>query len=663
MLFSAVVIFTNSAIAADEQQCFKNQWLFSGVPKLVDKGKEELSDIVGKTLSVSDSTKSASLVEPRSWQKVDPLEKLKDKNKYTPTRRTDFCGRLAKKLRGERSLSRREGRRQIVRRYDCECNAPQRPSLLPDDPKFNNLWGLNHPDNHDIDAPEAWDLSTGIDELESGSDSAPVIVAVIDTGIDYNHPDLIDNIWENPNEIPGNGIDDDGNGFVDDMHGINTITKSGNPMDDHGHGTHCAGTIGARGDNGIGVTGVNWRVKLIGVKFLSASGSGSTYNAIVGVDYITNLKLAGHNIVLSSNSWGGGGYSYGLSAAISRAKAAGLLFVAAAGNSGTNNDSKPHYPSSYAHSNVISVAATDQGGKRASFSCYGTKSVDIGAPGVYIASTYPGNRYVYMSGTSMATPHVSGALALLKAFSPALSWEALRDILYEAGKPSTAMAGITTTGKILNIANMLYQENDNPRPTPTPPPPPTATFTPTPVPSPTATATPTATMVPTQVSVSGRVLITASGGTKVALPSAKVQLNVNGKTYVDYSGSNGEFSFEGIWAPADYSIIVIAAGYQFSPVSDYLLGDASHELIGQTALFKLSGRVVTIYNEPIGGATVSAGQYGNYLTDSSGAFSFNIPYGSEYELIASAEDWHFSKNYYTGVILGDTERLFVGELD
>jgi subtilisin family serine protease len=255
-------------------------------------------------------------------------------------------------------------------------------TTIPNDPRFNELWGLHNTGQTggtadvDIDAPEAWDKNTG---------SSGVIVAVIDTGIDYNHSDLAANIWINPNEVV-DGYDNDGNGYIDDIHGINAITGSGDPMDDNGHGTHCSGTIGAVGNNGLGVVGVNWNVQMMGTKFLNASGSGSTSDAITCLDYIIEEKTTyGQNIVGINASWGGGGFSQSLADAIDAAGSAGIVFCAAAGNSGTNNDTSPHYPSSYTCSNIVAVTAVDHDGNQ--YYNYGPTSVDLGAPGRSILST------------------------------------------------------------------------------------------------------------------------------------------------------------------------------------------------------------------------------------------------------------------------------------
>jgi len=272
-----------------------------------------------------------------------------------------------------------------------EPNYRVRIARTPNDPRFPSLWGMHNTgqtggtEDADIDAPEAWDIATGV------PDGSSVIVGVIDTGIDYLHPDLVDNMWVNPGEIGGNGIDDDGNGYEDDVYGYDFYQDDSDPSDAAGHGTHCAGTIAGVGDNGLGVAGVNWQCKLMALRFLNAEGWGSTADAIEAVNY-----GVANGAKILSNSWGGGGYSESLEAAIINARDHGVLFVAAAGNWGVNNDSLPHYPSSYEVSNVISVAATDHRDSLASFSNYGAESVDVGAPGVDILSCFPKYRTVFI---------------------------------------------------------------------------------------------------------------------------------------------------------------------------------------------------------------------------------------------------------------------------
>jgi subtilisin family serine protease len=310
----------------------------------------------------------------------------------------------------------------------------------PSDPYFSSLWGLSA-----VDAPSAWDLSTG---------EASKVVMVIDTGVDYAHEDLLPNLWINPGEIPGNGIDDDGNGYVDDVHGINAITGSGDPLDDHDHGTHVAGTIGAAANNGVGVVGLAWHVQIMACKFLSASGSGYHSDAIECLEYATRMKQQhGVDLVLTSNSWGGGGYSEALRDAIAATGHAGMLFVAAAGNSANDNDVVPAYPASFDLGNIVAVGATDSSDARASFSNFGATTVDLFAPGQGILSSVTGDRYAVFSGTSMATPHVSGAAALVWSYAPEADPAGVKRLLMSAVDRFHGLTSVS--GGRLNIGRAL----------------------------------------------------------------------------------------------------------------------------------------------------------------------------------------------------------------
>ncbi|TSD01109.1 MAG: subtilase family serine protease [Parcubacteria group bacterium Athens0714_25] len=325
---------------------------------------------------------------------------------------------------------------------------------IPNDVSFPELWGMHNTgqdggvEDADIDAPEAWDRTTG---------SGDVVVAVIDTGIDYNHPDLAQNIWNNPSEIAGDGIDNDGNGFIDDIHGWDFYNNDSDPMDDRYHGTHCAGTIGAVGNNGIGVAGVNWNIKMMPVKFLSASGSGTTEGAIQSIVY---AAVTGADIM--SNSWGGGDYSMAEEDAISFANDMGILFVAAAGNSGSNNDLIANYPSNYDIPNVIAVAATDYDDAKADFSNFGLGTVDLGAPGVYIYSTVLNGEYAYLSGTSMATPHVSGVAGLIKSKYPNANASEMKMRILNNVDVVPGLVGKTVTGGRLNAFTSLDGDDTAP---------------------------------------------------------------------------------------------------------------------------------------------------------------------------------------------------------
>lgn len=333
------------------------------------------------------------------------------------------------------------------------------PTTVPNDPwcAGGSQWGLRNygqdggTTGADIHAPQAWDLTTG---------SADVAVAVIDSGVDYTHPDLAANIWTNPGEIPGNGIDDDGNGYVDDVHGWNAVNNNGDPMDHDGHGTHCAGTIGALGNNGMGVAGINWNVRIIATRFIGSSGFGSTADAIECLEYIHTLKDRGVNVIATNNSWSGGGNDPLLKAAIDASNARGILFVVASGNgdafgAAVNTENLPIYPGCLPNPNIINVTATDRNDRKASWANYGRTGVHLGAPGVEIWSTVTGGTYDSYTGTSMAAPHVVGAAALLAAYNPGLSHLEIKDRLLRTGDPLPDLAGRTVSGRRLNLYNAL----------------------------------------------------------------------------------------------------------------------------------------------------------------------------------------------------------------
>jgi subtilisin family serine protease len=321
---------------------------------------------------------------------------------------------------------------------DQDGSQPEDPvSNLPNDADFSKLWGLNNVGQAD----SAGQVGTAGSDIEVAplwqagiTGDKRVVVAVIDTGIDHLHPDLADNIFTNAGEIAGNNIDDDKNGFIDDVHGYNFEARNANARDDHDHGSHCAGTIGGVGNNGVGVTGVAWNVTLMPLKFLSASGSGSLQGAVESINYARMMKV---NVM--SNSWGGGGFSQTLKDAIEATKEAGIVFVAAAGNDSSNNDASPAYPASYDISNIISVAATDNRDNIARFSNYGSAKVHVAAPGVKIHSTTKNGGYNSFSGTSMATPHVSGIVALMLSAHPEWNYEEIKNRLIQTSEPVRAL--------------------------------------------------------------------------------------------------------------------------------------------------------------------------------------------------------------------------------
>ena len=337
-----------------------------------------------------------------------------------------------------------------------EPNYIYRINKLPDDPQFEDLWGLKNQAKNggregiDVGAEAAWDIQTG---------SENVVIAVIDTGLDYTHPDIAANAWTNQAEAEGQaGVDDDGNGYVDDIHGYDFVNEDGDPMDDHGHGTHVSGTIGAKGNDGKGIVGVNWDVRIVGVKFLSAGGSGTLANAVRAIDYATATGAR-----VQSNSWGGGGYSELLKESIERANAKDILFVAAAGNESNNNDAAPTYPCTYDVANVLSVAAIDNSGALAYFSNYGRTKVHVAAPGVAVTSSVPKDTeesgYATWSGTSMATPHVSGIAGLLLAQDATLSAAALKEKIIASSRTLGTLRNKVVSAGVANAYYALSGES------------------------------------------------------------------------------------------------------------------------------------------------------------------------------------------------------------
>jgi len=312
-------------------------------------------------------------------------------------------------------------------------NYIRRELIIPNDIYFDDQWGLYNSGQvvdgnyktqgiagADIDAVEGWDITTG---------SSNVVVADIDSGIDYNHPDLKNNLWKNPGEIPNNRIDDDGNGYIDDVYGIDTVNNDSDPFDDNGHGTFTAGIIAAEGNNNIGIAGVCWHCKIMAVKALDSNGIGYDSTIIEAINYIINMKKKYHiNIVAINASLGGYGNDEILKDVIKAAGDAGILFIAAAGNESNDNDINPLYPASYDLPNIISVAASNSSDSLASFSNYGKATVDVMAPGVNVLSTYydsSGAGYAFADGTSVAAPFAAGVAALVASkytAESALEW-------------------------------------------------------------------------------------------------------------------------------------------------------------------------------------------------------------------------------------------------
>lgn len=349
----------------------------------------------------------------------------------------------------------------------AEPNYIRRISKVPDDPFFDQQWSLlnsgqfNGTPGSDIKATDTWDINTG---------SSDAMIAILDTGMDYNHPDLLPNRWINNGEIPDNGVDDDGNGKIDDRFGWDFTTCSKfnpntgicsipklqdkDPMDDNGHGTHVSGIIGASGNNGIGISGVMWNARLMPLKILNADGEGTIADEIAALDYAVMMKTRGANIKVINASFGGGAYSVSEYNAIKKVNDSGIIFVTAAGNGGDdgigdNNDVTPSYPGNYDLPNIISVAATDQRDNIAPFSNYGLNKVHVAAPGVHILSIVPSGLNFY-SGTSMATPHVSGLVGLLYSQYPHFLPSQVKSTIMKYVDELPSLQGKTKSGGRIN---------------------------------------------------------------------------------------------------------------------------------------------------------------------------------------------------------------------
>jgi len=419
-------------------------------------------------------------------QQQDEIE-----NRHGDETKTTLAGINARlvKLEGSRTVSQavKEYQRESAVSY-AEPNYIVHAFAIPNDPFYSQLWGLKNTGQMvngitgkagaDIKTEPAWAMTTG---------STSVVVGIVDTGVDYTHPDLAANIWSNPGGIGGCSAG---------THGYNAITLTCNPLDDNNHGTHVSGTIGAVGNNGIGVVGINWTTRIMGLKFLDANGSGYIADAVTAIDFAVKAKIAGVNIRALNNSWGGGGFSQALLDEINKAGANGILFVVAAGNSATNLNRRTFYPCSYTTAtNLICVAATDQNDTLAWFSNYGSNTVHLGGPGTNILSTIIGGNYAYFDGTSMATPHVVGAAALILSApgQGSLTVSQLKNKILSSVDLLPSLVGLTITGGRLNVCKAIPGCSTSPTPTPSPTPSPT----PTPIGTPTPTSTPTPTLTPT----------------------------------------------------------------------------------------------------------------------------------------------------------------------
>ena len=309
-----------------------------------------------------------------------------------------------------------------------------------------------------IRAPQAWDVAQG---------RADQIVAIIDTGIDYNHPDLSGNVWTNPGETPNDGVDNDGNGYIDDFYGYDFAGNDPDPMDVFGHGTHVAGTVAATGDNAQGVVGVSFKTRVLAAKPMGDSGSGAYSDIVESIDYVVALKKRGIPIVAMNLSLGASDYSNAWYRALQRAREADIIVIAAAGNSGEDADVFPMYPAAFDLPNIVSVAAITGSGGLASFSNYGRTSVDVAAPGVNILSTFPMDggapTYDYKSGTSMASPHVAGLAALIASANPSLTARQIRALIISTVRPLRSLKERCQTGGTVDAAKAVTTALNKPR--------------------------------------------------------------------------------------------------------------------------------------------------------------------------------------------------------
>jgi thermitase len=395
------------------------------------------------------------LVKTKEAAPAEAVETINRKNKaYTkkklPRTRVKVV-KLPKELLVEEAVKRYEASPNIdYAEPDYEIH-PAEVLPTPNDPRYPEIYGLNNTGTHgglvdaDVDAPEAWGVTTG---------DASTVVAVIDTGVDVKHPDLKNNIWVNEDEVPDNGVDDDGNGYVDDVNGwdfFNDDNSVFDSADDDRHGTHVAGTIAAEGNNDVGITGINWQAKVIPLKFV-----GSEHGFVSGAIEALNYAVA-NGATISNNSYVEP-YSRAFYDAIKAAGTKGHLFVAAAGNEARDNDATARYPSSYDLPNIIAVAATDNKDSLASFSNFGSTTVDLAAPGTSVLSTLPTGwprTYGLGNGTSMATPHVAGVATLVKSNSPYLDADGIKDRILSSVDPKPDLAGKTVTGGRLNAAKAV----------------------------------------------------------------------------------------------------------------------------------------------------------------------------------------------------------------
>lgn len=599
LFFSALTLIVPTAFSAS---AFSDDGICPNNEMIVQFSAHDLSDV----LVSSDfkrhlrregitGSRNKRLEEAKEYlvESVEAVELSKDELPLGPTaalvtiddpRDLDSLGALRRTLRKEV-----EGFKY------ADCNHPVSLFLTPNDPSYSSLWGMRAFPG--IDAERAWDQFTG---------SAESVVAVVDTGIEYTHPDLRGNMWQNPGEVPGDGLDNDGNGVVDDVYGADFVNNDGNPMDDHFHGTHVAGTIGAVGHNREGVAGVNWTTRLMGVKVLSSSGSGSYAGIIAGINYINGLRQRGVPVRVINMSLGGGYRDPTLETTIGRAGELGIVVVAAAGNSGVNSDFSPSYPASYPAPNIISVAATDSSGNLASFSNYGVTSVDVAAPGVGVLSTVLGGKYASYNGTSMAAPHVAGIVNYLLGINSQVSVSELTAAVFNTGVTRQNLVGVIGSGKIVNLPAAAEAIRS------------------------------------VGFSIGGTIAQNSSGLSGVTVSG--------GALGTATTNSSGAYQFLNVTNNTQVTLTPSRACTTFSPTSiTRTLSGASitdANFVASATQFTLSGRVLTVSGQAISGASVTV-QFGSaspvtVSSASDGTFpAVTGPCGSSYTITTTRSTYQF----------------------
>ena len=671
-LLSVVMIATISqSTLAQSTTCRSGEYVLSlsnispKRERAVDVFENALQDVAGDSAAaiVADQTTSSLLVVNQ------------DENASTAVDADDAnaaCRALRHNARQDLLAARESGLNELAAKRErfisCSCNVIlNQYAQPPSDPLFSYQWHLaaNTTTINNNDVAGMW---------RANHTAAPsVVVAITDSGVEYDHADLAQNMWRNTAEIAANGIDDDHNGYIDDIYGARIVAnvKGGDPRDDNGHGTHCAGIIGARANNGIGLSGVLWDTKMMAVKFLDSHGSGDLFDGVAALDYILAQRNRGVNVRVVNASWGAGVYIQPLYDAIARLNSAGVMFVAAAGNAGQNNDTSLAYPANYALPNVISVMAMDQNGRVTPWSNYGYSHDEVMAPGDNIGSTYIGGAYKYMSGTSMAAPQISAIIAAGFEYKPNASVAQMRAALLATTNEPFDNYGVCPLNQFgrdckLVRAPLLFSALDGaPPPAPVISPTAAPTMQPTVAPTqPAPTPQPTATAQPGPVTITGTISDSSSYG-QTQFPKlvagARIVFTWSGGTIVRYSSASGKFSLPAVLSGGTYTITISRAGFEEQRLTGNLTNNLNLQVVSRRKTYSISGRVMLGDQTPLAGVTVMDENIGATATDSQGRFELRAPYGYHYDLDASRMGLAFKGVRLSGSVEGDVERVFVAQ--